>query len=138
LDKFRNVILPNFEKGAKEVGRDPALIEKAVSIGGGIGDPSEVVKRIKTYIAGASVKGMFNEPDPRKIFEAGSKMSDELVMKNMYISETGTDIIDAFDEFRKIGVSQVIWGDFSPNLNRMLRIFKTKIIPYFKEELKER
>jgi coenzyme F420-dependent glucose-6-phosphate dehydrogenase len=137
LDKFRNVILPNFEKGAKEVGRDPALIEKAVSIGGGIGDPSEVVKRIKTYIAGASVKGMFNEPDPRKIFEAGSKMSDELVMKNMYISETGTDIIDAFDEFRKIGVSQVIWGDFSPNLNRMLRIFKTKIIPYFKEELKE-
>jgi len=133
VQRFKEVILPNFERGAREAGRDPATIEKVVSIGGGVGAPEKVVKMIKEYIAGASIRTMFNEPDPRKIYDAGSKLPDEEVMKGMCISETGVDIIDTLDEFRKIGVSQVIWGDFSPNLNKMLRIFKTKIIPYFKE-----
>ncbi len=134
IERYSSTILPNFEKGAREAGRNPAIVEKAVSIGGGIGDPKNVVKRIKTYIAGASLKEMFNEPDPRKILEAAKKIDDEQIMRSMCISETGADIIENIDKFRKLGVNQVIWGDFSDNVNRMLRIFKTKIIPYFKEE----
>ncbi|MEM3394628.1 MAG: LLM class flavin-dependent oxidoreductase [Nitrososphaerota archaeon] len=137
LERYRTVILPNFEKGCLESGRDPNTIEKAVSFGGGIGDTKEVVNRIKTYIAGASLKEMFNEPDPRKIFEAGSNIDDEQILRSMCISETGADIIETFEQFRKLGVNQVIWGDFSTNINKMLRIFKTKIIPYFKEATKE-
>lgn len=137
IERYRTVILPNFEKGCAESGRDPTAIEKAVSFGGGIGDPKAVVNRIKTYIAGASLKEMFNEPDPRKIQEAGSKIDDEQILRSMCISETGTDIIETFDQFRKLGVNQVIWGDFSTNINKMLRTFKTKIIPYFKEATKE-
>ncbi|MEM1518034.1 MAG: LLM class flavin-dependent oxidoreductase [Nitrososphaerota archaeon] len=136
VERYRSVILPNFEKGAREAGRDPVTIEKAVSIGGGIGKPENVVKRIKTYIAGASIKEMFNEPDPRKILEAGSKIEDEQIMRSMCISETGADIIETIDEFRKMRVNQVIWGDFSDNINKMIRIFRTKIIPYFREEVK--
>ncbi len=132
--KYSAIILPSFEKGAREVGRDPELIEKVVEIGGGIGDPKKVIKKIKTYIAGATIKEMFNEPDPRKIEEAGSKIEDEQVMRSMYISETGSEIIEVIEKFMRLGVNQVIWGDFSEDINRMLRIFKTKIIPYFKEE----
>jgi coenzyme F420-dependent glucose-6-phosphate dehydrogenase len=133
VERYKTVILPNFEKGSKEAGKDPASTEKIVSIGGGIGDPKEVIKKIKSYLAGALIKEMFNEPDPRKILEAGSKVEDEVVMKNYCISETGVDIIEIFDEWRKLGVNQVMWCDFSVNINKMLRIFKTKIIPYFKE-----
>lgn len=134
VEKYRLVILPNFEKGVREVGKDPTLIEKAVAIGGGIGNPKNVIKRIKTYIAGASIKEMFNEPDPRKVQEAGSKVEDEQIMRSFCISETGSEIIETIDKFRRLGVNQVIWGDFSENISTMLRIFKTKIIPYFREE----
>lgn len=134
IEEYRSAILPSFEQGCRESGRDPALVEKAVSVSGGIGESKEVVKRIKTYIAGSMLREMFNEPDPRKILDAGSKIDDDKILQSIYVSETGVDIIEIFEEFRRLGVNQVIWNDFSSDINKMLRIFKTKIIPYFREE----
>jgi len=133
LDEFKNIILPKFEEGARTVGRNPAEIEKAVSFGGGIGHAAEIVRRVRKFIAGASIRRMFNEPDPRRIEEAGRNLPDQKIMDDLYICEKAEELIEVFSKFREAGANQIIWGDFSPEPENMMKAFREKIIPYFRE-----
>jgi len=131
-EQCRNVIFPSFELGAKSVNKDLDKMDKAVLISSGIGCTDAVLDRIRRIIAGATVQGMFNEPDPRRIEAAAAKISDEKLKNMFYVCSKPDEMIDTIDKFRLAGADHVIISDFSPDIEETIEIFRTKIIPYFR------
>ena len=134
VERCERIIFPKFDDGVSSMGKDPNRTEKAISIDGGVGMPSEILKRIKKLSAGGSLREMFNERDPRKIEKAGSGIPDEQILRDNYIRKSAGELIEVFDKFHKIGATQVIWDDFSPSPDKIMNEFRTTIIPYFKEQ----
>jgi len=130
--KCKDTIFPAFERGAREAGKDPKRMEKTVVVGGGVGNTNRAIRRIRRYLAGALIGANFREDDPRKIEESQNQVTDEMILKNYCLSETADELIEAFDRYRRVGVSHVIFMDFSSDEKRTTRIFKRKVIPYFK------
>jgi coenzyme F420-dependent glucose-6-phosphate dehydrogenase len=132
LENCRDKIFPAFEKAAAEAGRNPRRIEKAVLLEGAIVDIDKTIKRIKRIHAGATIMENFDEEDPRQIEESGLRLPDEAIRNYYLLYENVDDLIDRFDEFRKIGANHLIFTDFSPRPEKTIEIFRRKIIPYFK------
>ena len=131
-EKCRDVIFPQFEKGALAAGKDVKKMQKVVSVIGGVADIPGALRRIRRLHAGSMIMTNFEEEDPRKIEESQSQVTDEMIFRNYCISEGGEELIEVFDSFRKVGASQVMFTDFSPNPKETIRIFRRKVIPYFK------
>jgi G6PDH family F420-dependent oxidoreductase len=131
-EKCRDVIFPRFEKGALAAGKDSKRMQKLVSVIGGVSDIPGAVKRIRKLHAGSMILSNFEEEDPRKIEQSQSQVTDEMIFQNYCLSEGGEELIEAFDSFRKIGANQVIFTDFSPDPRETIRVFRRKVIPYFK------
>jgi coenzyme F420-dependent glucose-6-phosphate dehydrogenase len=132
-EKCRDLIFPSFEEGARSVGRDPKKMEKAVQIVGGIGDVDAITRRLRRTIAGATIPAMFNEPDPRKIEEEATRISDEMI-RNLYsVCSKPDEMIDAISKFKQVGADHVLYTDLGPDSGKVIEIFKRQILPYFRE-----
>jgi len=131
-EKCRHVIFPQFEKGALAAGKDVKKMQKVVSVIGGVTDIAGAVKRIRKLHAGSMIMANFEEEDPKKIEQSQSQVTDKMIFQNYCLSESGDELIEAFDSFRKIGANQVIFTDFSPDPKETIRVFRRKVIPYFK------
>jgi coenzyme F420-dependent glucose-6-phosphate dehydrogenase len=133
-EKCRDVIFPQFEKGALAAGKDVKRMQKVVSVIGGVVDIPGAVRRIRKLHAGSMIMANFEEEDPRKIEQSQSQVTDEMIFQNYCLSKGGEELIEAFDSFRKIGTNQVIFTDFSPDPKETIRVFRRKVIPYFKRK----
>jgi coenzyme F420-dependent glucose-6-phosphate dehydrogenase len=131
-EKCRDVIFPQFEKGAQAAGKDIKRMQKVVSVIGGVADMPGAIKRIRKLHAGSMIMANFEEEDPKKIEQSQSQVTDEMIFQNYCLSKGGEELIEAFDSFRKIGANQVIFTDFSPDPKETIRVFRRKVIPYFK------
>jgi coenzyme F420-dependent glucose-6-phosphate dehydrogenase len=131
-ERCRDVIFPQFEKGALAAGKDSRRMQKVVSVIGGVADIPGAVRRIRRIHAGSMIMSNFEEEDPRKIEESQSRVTDEMIHQNYCLSKDGEELIEAFDSFRKIGADQVIFTDFSPDPKKTTQVFRRKVIPYFK------
>lgn len=132
LDACRDRIFPAFDKAARESGRDPKKIEKAILVGEAVVEIEKTIKRIRRIHAGVTITENFNEENPRKIEESGARVSDEDIRKNYLLYEDVAELIDHLYRFVKIGANHLIFTDFSTNHTKTSNIFKRKIIPYFK------
>ncbi len=132
VERMKDVIFPRFEEGAKSAGRDPRKMEKAVLVNLATGQETKIIARLRKLIAGATIDSNFNEMDPRKIEESGANLSDEEVLKNTYIFQKGEEVIEILDKYRKIGTDQLIISELSVDPERAMRIYSSKVIPYFR------
>lgn len=132
-ERCRDVIYPSFERGVKSAKKDLKKMERLALIGGGIGDEDKIVKKIRKFIAGASITTMFNEIDPRRIEAEGSKLTDESIKERNLILSSSDELIEIIDNYRKIGTDHLVYADWSPSFEETMKIFKKKVIPYFRE-----
>ncbi len=130
-EAMRTIVLPNFERGAKEAGRDPSKIEKAVLMDMATGPEDKVVDRMHRLAAGSSIRGMVNEGDPREIERVGRKLPKETVRKNVIIFSKPDQVIDAMETFRKLGATQVIVSDMSVEPDKAMAIY-SKVASYYR------
>ena len=128
----KNTLLPQFEKGAKESGRNPKLMEK-VSFVSTSYHPTDPLGKAK-YYAGFLMPELYNIIDPR-IWEARSLMIKESAIKATYnIAQTADELIDGFDRYVKAGSNSIIWDEFSTAPWMTVKIFKEKVKPWFKDQ----
>ena len=132
LETCRDKIFPVFDRAAREAGRDPRKIEKAVLVEGALVDIERTIKRIKKIHAGATIMENFDEEDPRKIEASGLQLPDEAIRKYYLLYDDVEDFIDHLSRFTEIGANHLIFTDFSPNPAKTIEIFRRKVIPYFK------
>ncbi|MEM2876101.1 MAG: LLM class flavin-dependent oxidoreductase [Candidatus Bathyarchaeia archaeon] len=131
-ERCRDLIYPSFERGARSAKKDLRKMEKLVCIGGGIGDEKKVIEKIRKFIAGASIRAMFDERDPRKVEAEGSKLSDETIKRDNLILSSPDELIEVIDNYRKIGTDHLVYTDWSPSYKETMKVFKEKIIPCFR------
>jgi len=132
VERCRDVILPRFEAGARSVGRDPRMIEKAVAVSFAAGPAKDVVARARRFIAGASIGANFNQMDPRVIEESAAALSDEQILDSIYLFEKGDDVIEVMSRFRRLGIDQVVVSELSSDPEGAMRIYSKQVIPYFR------
>lgn len=130
---LRDVTFPAFEKSALNAGKDPAKMDKMIGVSGGFGDADLIAKEIKRVIAGSGVRGMLDEPDPRKIEAAAESVSEEAIKAGCYICSSGGELIEHIEPFRKAGANHVLITDFSPEPEKAIRAIGRTVIPYFRE-----
>jgi len=132
VERCRDVIFPKFLKGSQKVGRDRSKLERVVQMDGGIGDTKTIVAKIRKMMAGASVKEMNDERDPRIIERVAHDLPDEHILNTNYVCENSDQLTEIFRKYAEIGVNEIIWGDNSPDFQESMKTFRTKIIPQLK------
>ncbi|MDG6926187.1 MAG: LLM class flavin-dependent oxidoreductase [Nitrososphaerota archaeon] len=130
---MQEVVFPNFDRGARAVGRDPSKMEKAVLMDMATGSEDKILARIKRLAAGSTIPEMFNEGDPRVIERAGSKLPKEHLLKNIVLFKKPDQVIEAVDTFRKLGATQVIISEMSVEPDFAMKVY-SKVCEYFKQE----
>lgn len=130
-EDMRTTVFPNFEKGAREVGKDPSRIDRAVLMNMATGPEDKVVDRMHRLIAGASISAMVNEGDPRNVEKAGRRLPKKAVRENVIIFNKPDEVIDAMEVFRKLGATQVIVSEMSVEPEKAMAVY-SKVAAYYK------
>jgi len=108
MERIQEVILPAFDKGQKDAGKDPVRAEKIVSLFYTFEERDAFVKKIReTGGMPHAAKNAFNEPDPRRLEENGKAMNTERVMNSTIFCKNWDDLADVIDKFGRLGFTGV-------------------------------
>ncbi len=129
---IKSILLPQFEKGARESGKNPELMEKAAFVSTAY-HPKDPYGKAK-YYAGFLFPELYGVIDPR-IWEARSLMIKESAIKATYnIAQNADDLIEGFDRYVRVGVNSLIWDEISPDPWLTTKIFREKVKAWFAEQ----
>jgi coenzyme F420-dependent glucose-6-phosphate dehydrogenase len=131
FDFTRETIIPNFEKGARSVGRDPKAIEKVAWIDIGYGDPKELLEKFRRSSAAWFLPANYDEADPRKTEKNAYTMSDQEIRKMAIVTENTEDFIRIAERSRKEGMNHVIFSDSSAHPDTTIAAFGRDVLPHF-------
>jgi G6PDH family F420-dependent oxidoreductase len=108
IERFEKVILPAFDKGQKEAGKDPRKADKILSLFYTFEDKQAFVKNMKSTGGMPHItKNAWNEPDPRKLEENGKALSEEKLVNSTYFCKDWDDVADVIEEFGRLGFTDV-------------------------------
>ena len=108
IERIQQVILPAFDKGQKEAGKDPLRAEKIVSLFYTFEDKDSFVKKIRESGGMPHVtKNAFNEPDPRRLEENGKNLNTERLINSMIFCKNWDDLADVIDQYGRLGFTGV-------------------------------
>ena len=108
IERFKETILPAFDKGQREAGRDPVRAEKIISLFYTFEDKDSYVKNVKQTGSMPHVpKNAFNEPDPRRLEENGKTMSAQQVIDSTFFCKNWGDVADVIDRLGRLGFTEV-------------------------------
>ncbi len=131
---IKNVIIPEFEKGAKEEGKDPENLEKIAFISTSYNPDKKKALELPRLTCGPILPYCYEILDPREIERYALMIRDEIVEETFNIATTADELIEAFDRYFKAGITYLIWDELSPDPGLTPNVFKEKIKPYFDEQ----
>ena len=130
----RNALFRAVDEGAREVGKDPSLIEKVVELGVAYDeDYDKALKKVRFW-AGNLLPHIFTKPiyDPREIEDMGKKVTDEDIAKAFFIGTKPEDLIAPIERAIKMGFNQVYLQSTSPDETKFFQMAAKHIVPYIK------
>ena len=107
----RDVILPNFMAGAREAGKDPATMERALAVLY-FYDPDHLV-----------------DPEAMKVSASEAKIEVAGEGSQMELWHSAEDIIRKFEDWKRLGFNHIIFGNFSADCDAGLRVFED-VLPH--------
>ncbi|MEM4311718.1 MAG: TIGR03557 family F420-dependent LLM class oxidoreductase [Nitrososphaerales archaeon] len=136
-ERYKNVIFPSFEKGAKESNRDISKLDKLILLHAGYdSDFKRAFEALKPWKP-ILLPFLFNYPiyDPREIGSYEEMVSDEFLMKNFTIFTKEDEIINYFERFIKLGFNR-IGVSVSGDVKGFLKLCGEKVLPYLRQNSK--
>jgi coenzyme F420-dependent glucose-6-phosphate dehydrogenase len=134
-----DVLFPAVERGARLSGRKLDDVEKSMVLG--LGFHADREKAIDALLPWrGSMLPVFADSevhDPRIIEENGNRVGRESVEKYMVVATSADDVISVVDRQVKLGFDHIGLA-LSGDLAAFLDAAKGKILPYFREEYKDR
>ena len=128
-DKIRDVIFSRFAEGARKAKKDPAKLEKIVTISFTLDDRKTFLARPRGH-AGNLAKGALDEPDPRKIEEMGNGVSDDVLLGSTTFCSKWSDVVELVWKLREIGATQVVLPA-GPD-KKLIRTYTQKLLPHLR------
>ena len=135
IDHFKSEIWSAVEKGAREAGRDPSMIEKVGAL-----SSSYARERKDAFASALARKGsvlpeVYTEDlhDPKEIERRSAKVTDEEIASRTLITDNADDYIEAIERLVRAGFGHVYVSNWGPSQEDFLDLFRREVIPHFKE-----
>lgn len=114
-ERFAEKLVPAFERGAREAGRDPARLERVVWIPTTFHPDPERALAAARLEAGVLVPGALAEVlDPREMERLGQEMDEAAIRAAVCVASDGAEIVESLARYVEAGATHVVWGDLSP------------------------
>ncbi|MDD4255540.1 MAG: TIGR03557 family F420-dependent LLM class oxidoreductase [Methanofollis sp.] len=133
-DHLKNVTLPNFEKGARDAGKNPDEMERTMTLFYSIDPDYEKALDALDFWCGALAPAMvtYKVYDSREIEMHGNLMSREAKEASFVIATDPEDLIKKIEVYKDIGMNHFALSNSSPDVNYGIDVFK-EIIPHLKD-----
>lgn len=138
-EKFREVLFPAIERGAKATGRDPSSIEKVIELLGAYDEDFDKAVESCRFWGGVMLPVFFdaNIADPRIVEYHAQFVGREAFAKNWLVVTSPDEAIKGIEEYLKLGFRHVQILSSSPDQKKFIRVFGEKVFPYLKETYKD-
>jgi G6PDH family F420-dependent oxidoreductase len=130
----RDVLIPAFEAGAREAGKDPAQLTKCAWVS------TSYHPVLEQALEGARVYGGLLIPeaylyiqDPRVIESRARLVRDEALYDAFCIATSGEQIAARFEDFVEAGCNHIIWADMSPDPSLVASVCADEVLPLLKK-----
>jgi len=132
-DYLRKVIIPAFEKGARDAGKDPTKLSKMVFIDTSYNpDIGKAIAKARLY-GGVLIPECYSVvQDPRIIEQRSSLVRDDVLMSVFTIASKPEEIVEKYASYIKVGFDTLIWAEISPEPNLTPKVCKDHVIPALK------
>jgi G6PDH family F420-dependent oxidoreductase len=126
---LKNVTVPQFEAGAKEAGKDPKKMERAMLIWYSIDQDYEKAIEGMRFWAGCLVPSMFKYPvyDSKEVELHANLVGHDMMKKNFIVATDSEGLIKEINRFKDAGITHFCLGNSSPNVNAGIDVFKDVI-----------
>lgn len=129
-ERFRDRILPAFEAGAREVGRDPGVLERMVWVPTSYHpDPAEALAAARLEAGVLAGDALETVVDPRHMEELGQDVDEATIRAACCVASTAEEIVSTFRRYLDAGATHVIWGDLSPEPDLVPDLARDAVIP---------
>lgn len=135
-EHIKTTVIPTFEKAAKENGRDPSKMERAMlqwySVDPDMDKALEGVRFWSGCINPACLQDK-SVCDPRTVETFGKEVSHEMLGNLFWVATDAEGMIKHMEEYRKAGISHFACGNSSPNVDFGMDVMK-EVIAYYKDQ----
>jgi len=131
---YRDVLFPALEDSAKNAGRDPSEIDKAIEVYVSYGSDYDVALASVRCWAGTMLPWVFKYPiaDPREIEAHGRLVGDKQLKEAWLIGTTPEEHIKWIEKYIKLGFRNLHITSSSPNDIKTIEMYGKNILPYLK------
>jgi secondary-alcohol dehydrogenase (coenzyme-F420) len=112
----RDVLIPAFEEGAREAGKEPESLMKCAWVSTFYHpDPAQALAAARIYGGLLIPEAYHYIQDPRVIEDRANLISDEALRGAFCIASSAEEIVDTYRHFIDAGCNHIIWADGSPD-----------------------
>lgn len=134
-DMIENQVIPNFEKGLEQSGRELSEVDVTTEFTANVGDQEELVAEIRERGEYLPVDTELDTADPRDIQEVADRelaeMSDTEIANQYNITEDPDEIIEELEAVADAGATRVLVSSNCNDPFRTIDTFESKILPHF-------
>lgn len=124
-------LLPAFEHGAKQAGKDPDSMLRAVLMPASYDEDRQKALESIGYWKGAAIKAFFDVdyPDPRDIEENGQVVGNDTLEKMMLVMSSAEEGIKKLQKYADLGFTDIILVNSSPDRAKLIELAAGQIAP---------
>jgi coenzyme F420-dependent glucose-6-phosphate dehydrogenase len=135
VDLISGNLFPALKEGAKRAGKDYESLEKILFIPASY-DPNDKQNAIESirFWRGSMIKAFFDVDvhDPRKIEENGQVIGDHMLEDMLLVITNSEDAIKKLQKYVKLGFTEIVLTNSSPNRDNLVKLVADEIAPYFR------
>jgi G6PDH family F420-dependent oxidoreductase len=126
----RDILIPAFEAGAREAGKDPASLMKCAWVSTFYHPSSERALEGARVYGGLLIPEAYHHiQDPRVIEARARLVRDEAMREAFCIATSGEQIARTFQGFIEAGCNHIIWADGSPDPELVAPVWRDEVLP---------
>ena len=129
---FYRELLGEFEAGAREAGKDPAVMPKLIEVSVSYGNPREAALAArKQYWAGTMIPALFRHRiyTPAESAENGALVGEEAMLKSMCMSDDPAEHVAFARQFLDLGFTGLFFHSAGPDQFAFIEGYGRDVLP---------
>jgi coenzyme F420-dependent glucose-6-phosphate dehydrogenase len=135
VDLISGNLFPALKEGAKRAEKDYDSLEKILFIPASYHpiDKQKAIESIRFW-RGSMIKAFFDVDvhDPKKIEESGQVIGDDTLENMLLVISNGEDAIKKLQKYVRLGFTEIVLTNSSPNRDKLVKLVADEIAPSFK------
>ncbi len=126
----RDVLIPAFEEGAREAGKDPETMMRCAWVSTFYHPQAEKAVAAARIYGGLLIPECYHHIQDPRVIESRARLIGEEAMREAFcIATSGEEIAAVFQSFIDAGCNQIIWADGSPDPWLVAEVWADEALP---------